>query len=127
VEDNAADVDLVREALEEHSVEGELVIVTDGEEAIAFIESVEAGRNSRPDLVLLDLNLPRKNGYEVLKVLQSSMQCGRAPVVILSSSDATQDREKATQLGAMYLRKPSRLADFLKLGATFKELLGPQV
>jgi len=115
---------LVQEALEEHGIDGELIVLTDGESAIQFIRSLDAQRMACPDLVILDLNLPKKPGREVLKCVRQSVACGLAPVVILSSSDAPADLAETTQLGASrYIRKPSRLVEFMKLGAIFKTML----
>jgi CheY-like chemotaxis protein len=124
VEDNRADAGLVLEALEEHATECELTLVTDGESAVKFIQDVEGGEIPYPDLVILDLNLPRVPGLEVLAYIRASQAFGQVPVVILSSSDAHKDREAAAWMGATrYIRKPSRLAEFIKLGDVFKELL----
>jgi DNA-binding response OmpR family regulator len=125
-EDNPADAGLVRKALEAHDVEGELVVVSDGETAISFIRSLDADPSfDCPSLAIIDLNLPRRPGREVLENMRRSVKCGRIPIVILSSSDAEQDRADAAHFGAsQYLRKPSRLEEFLRLGAVFKATLG---
>jgi CheY-like chemotaxis protein len=124
VEDNRADAGLVLEALEEHATDCELTLVTDGESAVKFIQDVEGGEIPYPDLVILDLNLPRVPGLEVLAYIRARQAFGQVPVVILSSSDAHKDREAAARMGATrYIRKPSRLAEFIKLGDMFKELL----
>jgi DNA-binding response OmpR family regulator len=124
VEDNHADAELVREALLEHQVEGELIVLTNGETAIEFIRSLDAERAECPGLVILDLNLPKRHGLEVLEFVRQSASCHRAQVVILSSSDSLKDRSEATRLGASgYLRKPSRLQEFMSLGAVFKAML----
>jgi DNA-binding response OmpR family regulator len=120
VEDNPADSVLVRKALEEHGFSGELTVVDDGETAIRLIQSLD----DCPDLVIIDLSLPRKSGREVLETMRHYEKCRHVPVVILSSSDALQDKADAARLGASrYIRKPSRLEDFLALGATFKEMI----
>jgi two-component system, chemotaxis family, response regulator Rcp1 len=125
VEDSRADAELVREALEEHGVEGELIVLTNGENAIEFIRSLDAQRVECPNLVILDLNLPKTTGREVLKWVRQSVSCGQSPVVILSSSDAAEDRAETIGLGASrYIRKPSRLQEFMSLGAIFKTMLG---
>jgi CheY-like chemotaxis protein len=126
VEDNPADAGLVRKALEEHGVEGELTIFADGEKAIEFIRRLDLlPALECPHLVIIDLNLPRKSGREVLEALRNSERCRLVPILILSSSDAAQDRADAARLGASrYLAKPTRLEDFLRLGAIFKEALG---
>jgi DNA-binding response OmpR family regulator len=125
VEDNPADVRLVRTALELHGVEGEITIFGDGEKAILFIEAVDAQAIACPDLVIIDLNLPKIPGGDVLECMRRSEKCRDVPVVILSSSDALQDRTEAARLGAsLYIQKPARLEEFLNLGAIFKETLG---
>jgi CheY-like chemotaxis protein len=112
---------LVRRALEEHGVEGELVVIADGETAIAFIQAIDANAAPCPDLAIVDLNLPKKPGREVLERMRQSERCGHIPVVILSSSDAERDKADAARFGASrYIRKPSKLDDFLSLGLIFK-------
>jgi CheY-like chemotaxis protein len=116
---------LVRKAFEEHGYQGELTAVSDGETAINLIQSFDREpRTECPDLVIIDLNLPRRSGREVLEAMRRSERCRGIPVVILSSSDAIQDKADAARLGATrYIRKPSRLEDFLALGATFREII----
>jgi CheY-like chemotaxis protein len=125
VEDNPADATLVRKALEEHDVEGELLIIADGERAIDFIHALDTRPSEEcPGLAIIDLNLPKKPGREVLEQMRLSERCRHIPVVILSSSDAARDRADAARFGAsQYIRKPSRLEEFLGLGAVFKAAL----
>jgi CheY-like chemotaxis protein len=124
VEDNPADARLVRTALEHHGIEGEVALFTDGEKAILFVQSARTEDVPCPDLVIIDLNLPKRSGHELLESVRRSEKWGDVPVVILSSSDAAQDKAEAARLGAnRYLRKPSRLDEFLGLGTVFKELL----
>ena len=124
IEDNPADVGLVREALDEHGVVCELTVVTDGERAIQFIEELDEQCRWCPDLVILDLKLPKREGHHVLERIRVSTQCPDVPIVILTSSDAKEDRDRAVKLGATrYIRKPDRLHDFILLGAVFKEIL----
>jgi CheY-like chemotaxis protein len=124
VEDNPGDAGLVREALEEHGVEGELTVVIDGEAAIELIEDIDSQRLTCPDLIIVDLNLPKKPGREVLECIGRSLICRQAQVVILTSSDAYEDQQNAMRLGvSRYLRKPSRLGDFISLGAVFKAII----
>ena len=87
VEDNAADVGLVREALEEHTVRCGLTVIADGESAINFVDAIDASEQACPDLVILDLKLPRKSGVLVLQHIRASRVCNTVPVVILTSSD----------------------------------------
>ena len=126
VEDNAADIGLVREALLEHSVRCELTVITDGEHAIAFIDDADAGKHACPDLIILDLNLPKKPGKEVLSRIRSSTVCRDAKVIVLTSSDSQKDRDDvATLRPSLYIRKPSKLDEFLHLGAVFRDSLHP--
>jgi CheY-like chemotaxis protein len=128
VEDAEPDVLLVREALERAGLNFELLVLEDGEKAIDFVEQLERDETlSRPHLVLLDLNLPRMNGSQVLERLRNSSTCGHIPVVILTSSDSPSDKAQAGQLGATeYFRKPSRLNEFMRLGQVVRDLLGEQ-
>jgi CheY-like chemotaxis protein len=124
-EDNAADVYLIREALREHGVDCELLIASDGAAVLRFISAERAEENARGlGLIILDLNLPRHDGTEILQRLRESSQFAHVPVAVLTSSDSPRDRLVASQLGAAcYLRKPSNLEQFLSLGAVFKGLL----
>jgi len=127
VEDNPADVGLVREALQEHQVPCELIVISNGERAIQFIEELDGEASACPQLVILDLNLPKKPGREVLKSMRASVPCAHVPIIVLTSSDNQKDRVEAARLGASrYIRKPSRLAEFLSLGGVFKEILESQ-
>ena len=126
VDDNPADVLLVREALVWHQVKSDLLIARDGDEAINLLEEIDSMALPCPGLVVLDLNLPRKTGFEVLEHMRSSPRCSQIPVAILSSSDAPADQQRAQRLGASrYIQKPSNLQDFLSIGAKLKELLTP--
>lgn len=124
-EDNPADVYLISEALREHGVDCTVRDVSDGKEVLQLL-SPEAARNDdgTPDLIILDLNLPRHDGIEILQHLRDTPELTHVPVVVLTSSDSPRDRLTANQLGAAcYLRKPSNLAEFLSLGAVFRDLL----
>lgn len=126
VEDNPADVLLFREALEEHAVACDLFVASDGEKAFQFIESAEAGDRPYPELIVLDLNLPKRTGHEVLHRLRKSELMSDIPVAILSSSAAPQDREHTETLGiSAYLVKPAKLEDFMKIGKVIQNLLLP--
>jgi CheY-like chemotaxis protein len=125
VEDNPADVDLIEEALTEGRIDCELDVIQDGDKAIAAIERADADTVSRcPDLILLDLNLPKVSGEEVLKRVRASRRFRNIKVLIVSSSNAPSDRERAMQLGATdYFRKPSTLEQFMELGPKVRSLL----
>jgi chemotaxis family two-component system response regulator Rcp1 len=115
VEDNPGDVELTREALEEARVRNRLSVVGDGVEALAFLrrEGPYAGA-PRPDLVMLDLNLPRKDGREVLAEIKQDPELRRIPVVVLTTSEAEKDVLGAYELHAnAYIVKPVDLDQFL--------------
>ena len=126
VEDNRADANLVEEALDEVHLDYGLSIMRDGAQAIAFIDKMDADPSvQRPDLVLLDLNLPKVSGEEVLKRVRRSPICQGTKVLIISSSDAPSDRQRAQELGATgYFRKPSSLEQFMELGPKIVSMLG---
>jgi len=116
VEDNPGDVRLTREALKEGGILTNLSVVQDGVEALAYLRQVEpyAGQ-IRPDLVLLDLNLPRKNGNEVLREIKLDGDLRRIPVVILTTSKAERDVFKSYDLHAnCYIHKPVDFEQFTK-------------
>jgi len=125
VEDNPADANLVEEALALAHFDCGLHIVRDGVQAIEFLDRLDADPSqARPDLVLLDLNLPRIGGDEVLKRVRLSPRCGSVKVLILSSSNAPLDRERTMKLGATdYFRKPSTLDQFMELGPKVRALM----
>lgn len=124
-EDHPADVYLIRAAIEEHGIDLPLRVATDGSEVLKIIERQEAAGESQLALIILDLNLPRHDGIEILRRLRQTERLARIPVVVLTSSDSPRDRVVASELGAAaFLRKPSNLEQFLSLGAVFKELLG---
>jgi chemotaxis family two-component system response regulator Rcp1 len=124
-EDNPADVFLVRQALAGSGVLFNLRVVSDGDEALNFIDGLERGSAlGCPELLLLDLHLPKRDGDEVLQRLRASARCGHTPVVILTSSDYPRDKERASQYSALsYFRKPSNLGDFMNLGQVVKSIV----
>jgi CheY-like chemotaxis protein len=123
-EDNPADVYLVREALKEHGVQCTVRTAADGRDVLTLLTAPDRAWN--PDLIILDLNLPRHDGIEILQKVRSTEAIADVPVVVLTSSDSPRDRTIANDLGATrYVRKPSNLEQFLQLGALFKELLTP--
>jgi CheY-like chemotaxis protein len=123
-EDNPADVYLIRAALEEHGVDVPLQVAAEGSEVLRLIEQQDVPGESQLSLIILDLNLPRHDGIEILQRLREKARVPRIPVVVLTSSDSPRDRIAASELGAAaFLRKPSNLEQFLSLGAVFKEVL----
>ena len=125
IEDNPADVELVEEALAEAALDCGLSVMRDGQQAIDYIEHIETEPACRfPDLILLDLNLPKVSGEEVLNRMRSSRKCKAAKVLIISSSDAPSDRARLMKLGANeYFHKPSSLKQFMELGPRVRALL----
>lgn len=110
--------------MEEYGIGLDVIVRTDGEKAMLFIDDIEAGHVPCPSLVVLDLNLPKRTGLEVLNRIRESRSCGNVPVVVFSSSDAAKDRNAAASLGAnRYVRKPSDFDSFLRVGSVLKELL----
>src|ERR1700677_4313667 len=128
VEDAEPDVILVREALEQSGLEFELRVFDDGEQGVDFVENIDRDATiTRPHLFLLDLNLPKKTGGQILERVRQSPRCGQIPVVILTSSDSQRDKAQAAKLNATgYFRKPSRLDEFMKLGPYVRDLLTRQ-
>ncbi|MBV8087231.1 MAG: response regulator [Chloroflexi bacterium] len=115
VEDSPSDVDLTREALEDAKVRNTLHVAEDGVEALEFLRGV--GRHTgapRPDLILLDLNLPKKDGREVLAEIKADPDLKSIPVVILTTSEAEQDILRTYALHAnCYITKPVDLEQFI--------------
>lgn len=117
VEDNPGDVRLTQEALKNHKIKNNLHVTTDGEEAMDFLRRRGKYQNApRPDIILLDLNLPRKDGREVLAEIKSDPDLKTIPVVIITSSEAEQDIIKSYNLNAnCYVTKPVDLNQFIKV------------
>lgn len=117
VEDNPADVLLMSEALKEGNISYDLRVVNDGMEAMKFLLGHgEYADRVRPDLILLDINLPKKNGFEVLEEIRRNPDLKYIPVIILTTSSAKQDIKKAYDLCAnAYIVKPVELDDFLRV------------
>jgi CheY-like chemotaxis protein len=117
VEDNPADVDLTRASLEESRVLSNLHVTTDGVEAMDFLHQRNGFEDApQPDLVLLDLNLPRKDGREVLKECKEDERLRRIPIVVLTSSKAESDVARAYNLHAnSYVEKPVDLDGFIDI------------
>ncbi|HKP74685.1 MAG TPA: response regulator [Longimicrobiaceae bacterium] len=115
VEDNPGDVRLTREALRDGKVSNHLSVVTDGVEALKFLRRQEPYADApRPDVVLLDLNLPKKDGREVLQEIKGDPSLRTIPVVILTSSEAERDIAGAYALQAnCYITKPVDLDQFI--------------
>lgn len=116
-EDNPGDVMLTKKALEQGKLANKLHVVTDGVEALEFLrQEGEYADKPRPDLVLLDLNMPRKDGQDVLKELKAEKDLRRIPVVILTSSESEEDIARSYELNAnAYLTKPVDFDGFIEI------------
>ena len=114
VDDNPADIDLTSDVLAKSKRHFHVNVVSDGAQAIAFLRRQgDFAKAPAPDLVVLDLNLPRRDGREVLSDIKSDPDLARIPVVIFTTSQANTDIARSYELGAnCYLRKPGNLADF---------------
>jgi len=123
-EDNPGDVELVREALKEYQLDCDLFVAEDGGEVKRYLERLGRYDDSPcPDLLLLDLNLPKAHGFELFQLFRGHALCKKTPVIIMTSSSAPKDRERAKALGAArYFCKPCELAEFLKLGAVIRSV-----
>jgi DNA-binding response OmpR family regulator len=121
-EDNDPDVFLVEEALRSAGMEARIQRCFDGEEAIQALSQIDA---RLPDVIIIDLNLPRINGIEVLKHVRNQKQLAGVPVLILTSSQSKTDRAMSLQLGAdAYIAKPPTLPEFLSaVGSGIRSLL----
>lgn len=125
VDDNPADVYLLREAFKQAELNCEITVVEDGAEALRFIRSHEkSGEQPTPDLAVLDLNLPGNQGIEVLEAIRLHRDLGDLPVAVLTSSSAPLERAAVERLKVdRFLIKPPDLEEFLRIGTVLKELL----
>lgn len=128
IEDAEPDVFLVREALRQAGLDFQLSVFDDGEKAYDFVESLDTNDSADcPNLFLLDLNLPKKSGDQILERMRRSPKCGAVPVVVVTSSDSPRDKAETARLGAtQYFRKPSRLDEFMQLGPLVRDLLNAE-
>jgi CheY-like chemotaxis protein len=124
VEDNDADVFLLQMALLEGEVAAQLFVATDGAEALILADEIDCSAVPCPDLVVLDLNLPKVSGLRVLERLRASPKCRDTPVAILSTCPLPSERREAARLGAnLILQKPMKLEGFSEIAAELKTLL----
>ena len=124
VEDSQTDEFLIREALRLEGLTCDFKVSSDGEKAMSIIDAIDGGNSPQPDIVLLDLNLPRKGGARILERLRRSRNCANIPVVIVTSSDSPTDKAQVSFLGATrYFQKPLYLTEFMKLGPLVRDML----
>jgi two-component system, chemotaxis family, response regulator Rcp1 len=124
-EDNAGDVFLIRRALDRHGLKHHLTIAKNGEEALRLLQEAQTSpSDAAPELILLDLNLPRVDGAQVLSHIRRTKAFAGIPVIVLTSSDSARDRDLALSQGANgYFRKPTDLQSFMELGRVIEETL----
>ena len=124
VEDNPGDVYLLEMALKKHDVRATVIVITDGEKALEYVELLNLGTAVCPDLMVIDLNLPKAPGTAVLEQIRKCCACRQTRIVVLSSSSSVGDQSTAAALGAnQYIVKPADLDSFLQIGGVFKRLL----
>jgi CheY-like chemotaxis protein len=122
IEDNPADVELVKLAVREAGLQCEITVFPNGGEALKTLAAPNL--SFQPSAILLDLNTPRTDGFEVHLKLRQHPRLSQVPIAILTSSRARADKHRAALQGARYVEKPSQLQDFLTtVGELIKELL----
>jgi two-component system, chemotaxis family, response regulator Rcp1 len=123
VEDNPADVVLIQEAFKEARLRNKICVVTDGEQALEFLRKQGAfSEAARPDLILLDLHLPKRSGREVLHEVKNDADLTEIPVIILTTSSEDEDVHQAYRLHAnCYLTKPVNMESFMDLVRRFDD------
>ncbi len=122
VEDNEADIQLMVEILKEGKIPNDFRVVTDGEAALAYVRAEPPYENaSAPGIIFLDLNLPKKSGHEVLAEIKSDPALRRIPVVVMSSSEDSEDIAAAyDQHANCFITKPSDLDEYMKVVNTVR-------
>lgn len=122
IEDNYADVFIFREALNNENLPAELVVISNGREALKYFDS--SNPDDLPDLILMDLNLPQINGFEILQRIKANENFRNVPVIVLSTSTWALDREKCRELGAAeYFTKPIDFNGYSHIINSLRELL----
>lgn len=124
IEDNPTDVFVIREVLKESGLRVQLQTADNGQEALLLLEETDDEEFRCPTLVLLDLNLPRISGLEVLRRLRSGERCRETPVIVVTSSSAEEDRLATQRLGInAYFEKPANLASYRELAEVIRKVL----
>ena len=122
IDDNPTDVLLTRRALSETGIPHELQVAGDGEEGLNVLFSLKASRAEPPDLILLDLNMPRKDGFEVLTEMRALPNIGRIPVIVLTSSQAQEDVLTSYRLHAnCFITKPGDLETLILVAQSIEQ------
>jgi CheY-like chemotaxis protein len=124
IEDNPGDVFLFEMALKENGISCRLTRYDNGAEALLVLCSPEAANALVPDAILLDLNTPRSDGFEVLNKLKQFPRLSQVPVAVLTSSQASSDRHRAALQNVRFIQKPAHLDEFLAtVGLAVREML----
>ena len=122
VEDNPNDVEITVRALKKGQVRNELTEARDGQEALDILFGVKNGNVPKPSLILLDLNLPKVNGHEVLEKIKADPKLRRIPVIVLTASTREEDIVRTYDLGVnTFISKPVEFEDFIRMVTTIKE------
>ena len=124
LEDNPSDVYLLRLALNTTELDFEIFLLADGAAAVSYLSQEENSTGPLPDLAVLDLNVPKLDGLQVLEILRRNKRFSRLPVVVTTSSSTLSERTRAEQLGVdRFFTKPHDLAGFCQFGCTLKTML----
>jgi chemotaxis family two-component system response regulator Rcp1 len=124
IEDNLPDTLMVIEAIKKEGLPVDVYLAEDGEQAMAFIETAKTDPSAPvPQALLLDLNIPKVDGLEILSAVRSSGPLKDLPVLVVTSSDSPADRRAVATLGAGYFRKPTTYREFVQIGACIKAFL----
>jgi CheY-like chemotaxis protein len=124
IDDNEADLYLIKEALRREGLDCEIISITDGAQAIAFLCGPAAEANC-PDFIVLDINLPKVGGDQVLKTIRKYAPLADVPILVWSSSLRTETDGLKDQSGpAIFMEKPTDLREFLGIGAKIRSLMG---
>ena len=122
IEDNSADVYLINRALKQAGLDFHLRTFKNGEDAITFIRRLD--QKGAPDLFVVDWNLPRVHGMEILQAMGLSASLTHTPRIVLTSSESQDDKSEVERLGGVFFSKPRSLDEFMKIGCRIKSMLG---
>lgn len=122
IEDNSADVFLINRALKQAGLDFHLRTFKNGEDAITFVKRLDQA--GAPDLFVVDWNLPRVHGKEILQEMELSAYLSHTPRIVLTSSESQDDRTEVERLGGVFFSKPRSLDEFMQIGRRIKSILG---
>jgi chemotaxis family two-component system response regulator Rcp1 len=124
IEDNPADVQLLRMALNNAAFAYELTVITDGAAALTLFREMDPAASTMPDVVVLDLNLPKYDGLEILEVVRSNPSFGDIPIAVLSSSSSPREQARIQNFSRVkYMTKPSDLGQYLAIGQILRDFV----